>query len=85
MELMIVLVVALLLGAGIGLWLGYALSEERCEQRIEDVYALFEGTPMAPRTKGQPTNVEGPEARVTRARYQERRRWDLQGEKPEGK
>lgn len=78
MELMIVLIVALLVGAGMGLWLGFALAEERCEERIERVYAMFEGTPMAPRTKGQPTNVEGPPARVTRAHYQQRRRWHLQ-------
>lgn len=78
MEWVIALVAAFLVVAGLGLWLGFALAEERCEERIERVYAMFEGTPMAPRTKGQPTNVDGPTARVVKAHWKERRHWDMQ-------
>lgn len=78
MEYAIGALAVLLVGVGVGLWLGATLTQQACEERVERVYRLFEGTPAAPRTPGHPTNIDGPAARVTQAKVRQRRRWDLQ-------
>lgn len=73
MTFLLVLTIVLI-AFGCGLWVGFRYGVESLRERLEDLERVADpGT----RTAGQPTNADGPVARVTQGRVLQRRRWDL--------
>lgn len=60
--MIIILTAVWVLGVGCGLWLGYAVAIRQTRREYADVLERIE---PPSRTPGQPTNIDGPSARVT--------------------